>query len=162
MDSNNQVKKQQRGWVQYQNLKLEVETYENYVQKIHFVTEVNNNYNPSPILNKACEQLLEYLLGIRKEFTVFIAPEGSPFQKKVWKAIQSIPYGETRSYKNIAAAIGNPRAARAVGQAANKNPIAIIIPCHRVVGTDGDLRGYAGGIEVKEWLLNLEKEHKDK
>ena len=119
-------------------------------------------FNPSPTLKKVCQQLLEYLQGKRKEFTVKIALEGTAFQKKVWEAIQHIPYGETCSYKDIAIAIGNPKAAIAIGQAARKNPVAIIIPCHRVIGANGDLKGYAGRIEIKEWLLNLEKGNKGK
>ncbi|HQH48210.1 MAG TPA: methylated-DNA--[protein]-cysteine S-methyltransferase [Candidatus Syntrophosphaera thermopropionivorans] len=162
MNINNQVKYQQRGWVQYQNIKLEVETSGNYVQKVHFTSEVYPTINPSPTLKKVCQQLLEYLQGKRKEFTVKIALEGTAFQKKVWEAIQHIPYGETCSYKDIAIAIGNPKAAIAIGQAARKNPVAIIIPCHRVIGANGDLKGYAGRIEIKEWLLNLEKGNKDK
>ena len=84
-------------------------------------------------------------------------PKGTEFQQKVWKALQEIPYGETRTYGEIAAAIGNPKAARAVGMANNKNPIGIIIPCHRVVGANGKLVGYAGGMEKKEFLLELER-----
>ena len=80
------------------------------------------------------------------------------FQLKVWKALQSIPYGETRSYKDIAIAVGSPKATRAVGMANNRNPIAIIIPCHRVIGSNGKLVGYGGGMHVKEFLLNLEQE----
>ncbi len=148
--------------MQYQNIKLEVETSGNYVQKVHFTSEVYPTINPSPTLKKVCQQLLEYLQGKRKEFTVKIALEGTAFQKKVWEAMQHIPYGETCSYKDIAIAIGNPKAAIAIGQAARKNPVAIIIPCHRVIGANGDLKGYAGRIEIKEWLLNLEKGNKGK
>lgn len=148
--------------MQYQNIKLEVETSGDYVQKVHFTSEVYPTINPSPTLKKVCQQLLEYLQGKRKEFTVKIALEGTAFQKKVWKAMQHIPYGESCSYKDIAIAIGNPKAAIAIGQAARKNPVAIIIPCHRVIGANGDLKGYAGRIDIKEWLLNLENGNKDK
>ena len=102
-------------------------------------------------------QLDEYFRGERKTVALPLAPKGTDFQKKVWNALQEIPYGETRTYGEIAAAVGNPKAARAVGMANNKNPIGIIIPCHRVVGADGKLVGYAGGMDKKEWLLQLER-----
>ena len=102
-------------------------------------------------------QLDEYFRGERKTFDLPLAPKGTDFQKKVWNALQEIPYGETRTYGEIAAAVGNPKAARAVGMANNKNPIGIIIPCHRVVGADGKLVGYAGGMDKKEWLLQIER-----
>ena len=103
-------------------------------------------------------QLEEYFAGNRKQFDLPLAPKGTDFQKRVWKAVTDIPYGEKRTYGEIAAAVGSPKAARAVGMANNKNPIGIIVPCHRVVGADGKLVGYAGGMEKKEWLLNLEQE----
>lgn len=103
------------------------------------------------------KQLDEYFAGKRKNFDLPLVPKGTEFQQKVWNALMEIPYGETRTYGEIAAAIGNPKAARAVGMANNKNPIGIIIPCHRVVGANGKLVGYAGGMEKKEWLLSLEK-----
>ena len=102
-------------------------------------------------------QLDEYFRGERKTFDLPLAPKGTDFQKKVWNALQKIPYGETRTYGEIAAAVGNPKGARAVGMANNKNPIGIIIPCHRVVGANGKLVGYAGGMDKKEWLLQLER-----
>ena len=102
-------------------------------------------------------QLDEYFRGERKTFDLPLAPKGTDFQKKVWNALKEIPYGETRTYGEIAAAVGNPKAARAVGMANNKNPIGIIIPCHRVVGANGKLVGYAGGMDKKEWLLQLER-----
>ena len=108
-------------------------------------------------VHQACErQLSEYFSGRRKQFDLPLAPEGTAFQQLVWKALQEIPYGETRSYREIAAAVGNPRAARAVGLANNRNPIPILIPCHRVIGADGSLVGYAGGIPAKDTLLQLE------
>ena len=102
-------------------------------------------------------QLDAYFRGERKGFDLPLLPKGTAFQQKVWKALTEIPYGETRTYGEIAAAVGNPKAARAVGMANNKNPIGIIIPCHRVVGASGKLVGYAGGMDRKEWLLELEK-----
>ena len=105
-------------------------------------------------------ELREYFDGKRREFDLPLAPEGTDFQKRVWEELCKIPYGETRSYGEIAAALGNTRAARAVGLANNKNPIPIIVPCHRVIGADGALVGYAGGVEAKDFLLKLEKKHK--
>jgi methylated-DNA-[protein]-cysteine S-methyltransferase len=104
----------------------------------------------------ALKELDEYFNNKRTTFTVKINIQGTEFQKKVWKELINIPYGKTYSYKQIAEAIGNPKAARAVGNANNKNKIAIIIPCHRVIGKDGKLVGYAGGINRKKYLLELE------
>ena len=113
--------------------------------------------NETKLLKKAVLQLNEYLEGMRTEFDLPLNPKGTEFQKKVWDALVSIPYGETRSYKQVAEAIGNPKAYRAVGMANNKNPIMIFIPCHRVVGSDGSLTGYAGGLDMKEKFLSIEK-----
>ena len=109
------------------------------------------------LTDRTYAELLEYFKGERKEFDLPLNPEGTEFQKKVWNALLTIPWGETRSYKEIAAMIGDEKASRAVGMANNKNPAAIVIPCHRVVGADGSLTGYAGGLEIKEKLLALEK-----
>lgn len=111
----------------------------------------------TPLIKKAAKQLTEYFNGQRKEFDLPLAFNGTPFQESVWQALQDIPYGKTRSYKEIAVQIGNPKAARAVGMANNRNPISIVIPCHRVVGHKGDLVGYGGGINIKKYLLDLEK-----
>lgn len=108
------------------------------------------------IMDKAFLEIKEYLEGKRKTFDVPLAPKGTAFQQKVWNALRTIPYGETRSYSEIAEMIGNPKACRAVGMANNKNPIIIMIPCHRVIGKNGSLVGYACGLEKKEYLLNLE------
>ena len=113
---------------------------------------------PSELTNKAATQLEEYLARKRQEFDLPIRPKGTAFQRSVWNALTSIPYGETRSYKQIAQMLGNPNACRAVGLANNKNPIWIIIPCHRVIGSNGSLVGYGGGLEMKEQLILLEKE----
>ncbi|MEA5093408.1 MAG: methylated-DNA--[protein]-cysteine S-methyltransferase [Sedimentibacter saalensis] len=113
--------------------------------------------NETSLLKNAALQLNEYLEGKRNSFDLPLNPNGTEFQKKVWAALCDIPYGETRSYKQIAEYIGNPKACRAVGMANNKNPIMIFIPCHRVVGSDGSLTGYAGGLDMKEKLLSLEK-----
>lgn len=113
----------------------------------------------SVLLKNTAKQLEEYLCGRRKEFDVKLNPRGTEFQKRVWDALKKIPYGETRSYKQIAEAAGNVKAARAVGMANHNNPIMCIIPCHRVIGADGSLVGFGGGLNIKEQLLNLEKEH---
>ncbi len=115
------------------------------------------NLNETPLLREAAKQLNEYLAGKRKVFDLPLDPGGTQFQKAVWKALTRIPFGETRTYKNIAESVGNPKACRAVGMANNKNPIAILIPCHRVIGADGKLVGYAGGLDIKKKLLELEK-----
>lgn len=111
----------------------------------------------SKLIKETYIQIQEYLDGKRKEFNVPIILEGTEFQKKVWDTLMRIPYGETWTYKRIAEEIGNPKACRAVGMANNKNPILILVPCHRVIGSNGKLVGYAGGMEVKEYLLSLEK-----
>ena len=111
----------------------------------------------TPLIQEAYRQLTEYLIGVRKCFDLPLNPRGTEFQQQVWKALCDIPYGETRSYKQIAEAIGNPKAVRAVGMANNRNPLLIVIPCHRVIGANGKLVGYAAGIEMKEYLLKLEK-----
>ncbi len=106
---------------------------------------------------ETARQLEAYFSGKLKSFDIKLAPEGTEFQKSVWNALCEIPYGETRTYKDIAVSIGNPKAYRAVGLANNRNPIAIIVPCHRVIGADGKLTGYASGLDVKEFLLKLEE-----
>jgi methylated-DNA-[protein]-cysteine S-methyltransferase len=111
----------------------------------------------TPLIKKAAAQLAEYFNGKRRSFDLPLALHGTDFQRSVWKALQTIPAGETRSYKDIAALIGNPKAVRAVGMANNRNPIVIIVPCHRVIGSDGSLTGYGGGLPAKQYLLNLEK-----
>lgn len=108
------------------------------------------------LLREAGSQLLEYFQGKRKEFVLPLSPNGTKFQQKVWQALCTIPYGETRSYGQIAAQIGQPKASRAVGGANNRNPIMIFIPCHRVIGADGSLTGFGGGLEAKKYLLELE------
>ncbi|WP_196012320.1 methylated-DNA--[protein]-cysteine S-methyltransferase [Alistipes onderdonkii] len=114
----------------------------------------------TPLLRQAAAELTEYFAGRRRAFTLPLAPEGTPFQRAVWDALRTIPYGESRSYKQIATQIGRPTACRAVGMANHRNPIAIVVPCHRVVGSGGTLVGYAGGLEAKAYLLGLERENK--
>ncbi|HWT75066.1 MAG TPA: methylated-DNA--[protein]-cysteine S-methyltransferase [Mobilitalea sp.] len=120
----------------------------------------NYEFRETVLIKETAGQLEEYLEGKRKEFTVKLHPQGTEFQKKVWEALRAIPYGETRSYKQIAAAVGNEKACRAVGMANHNNPIVCIIPCHRVIGANGKLVGYACGLSMKEQLLNMEKERK--
>ena len=111
----------------------------------------------TPIIKETDKQLSEYFSGKRHEFSVPLDLIGTEFQKKVWNALISIPYGEKRSYKDIAILVENPKGCRAVGMANNRNPVMIIVPCHRIVGANGDLVGYAGGLSKKQYLLNLEK-----
>ena len=103
------------------------------------------------------EQLNEYFTGERREFTVPLDLRGTEFQLKCWRALLDIPYGETRSYGDLARAVGHPRAFRAVGMSNNRNPIAIVVPCHRVIAADGSLCGYGGGLDIKRKLLDLEQ-----
>ena len=111
----------------------------------------------TPLLRQAAEELAAYFAGQLREFTVPLASKGTPFQQKVWAALREIPYGETRSYKEIAAMVGNEKACRAVGMANNRNPLLILIPCHRVTGAKGALTGYSGGLDRKHALLELER-----
>jgi methylated-DNA-[protein]-cysteine S-methyltransferase len=111
----------------------------------------------TPLLKEAVKQLNCYFAGELKEFSIPLEPSGTAFMKQVWSALCEIPYGKTASYKDIAEKVGNPKAARAVGLANNRNPIPIFIPCHRVIGANGSLTGYRGGLEMKKKLLDLEK-----
>ena len=114
-------------------------------------------FRKTVLLISAASQLSEYFAGNRTSFDLPLMLQGTAFQKSVWDALLTIPYGETRSYADIARQIGNPKAVRAVGTANNRNPAAIIVPCHRVIGSDGSLTGYGGGLEVKQYLLDLEQ-----
>ena len=118
---------------------------------------VGVNCRETPLIKRAYQELQEYLAGKRQSFDLPLSPKGTDFQQKVWKALQDIPYGAVCSYQDIARAIGNDKACRAVGGANNKNPISIIIPCHRVIGANGRLVGYGGGLHLKRKLLDLEK-----
>ncbi len=115
---------------------------------------------PGPTVRQAARELEEYFAGRRKAFTVPLSLRGTPFQLKAWAALCAIPYGETRSYAQQAAAIGNPKACRAVGMANHRNAVLILVPCHRVIGADGSLVGYGGGLEVKRALLDLEAKYR--
>lgn len=134
------------------------------IEEDHALTEVRFGENapdallaPTPLLLQASRELEEYFRGERKAFTVPLFPKGTAFQKLCWEALCRIPYGETRTYAQQAAMIGNPKACRAVGMSNHCNPLPIFIPCHRVIGKNGTLIGYAGGLTIKETLLNIER-----
>lgn len=113
----------------------------------------------SAMFGEVRRQLAAYFLGELRDFDLPLAPVGTPFQQRVWRALQGIPYGRTVSYHDIAVAIGQPTATRAVGLANGRNPLPIVVPCHRVIGRDGSLTGYGGGLEAKRFLLDLERRH---
>lgn len=130
------------------------------ITELYFIKDSDTDLltiKETPLIKEAARQLQEYFDGYRKDFDLPLDPKGTLFQKNVWKALETIPYGETRSYKQIAEKVGSPKGYRAVGMANNKNPISIIIPCHRVIGANGKMVGYGGGLGIKEYLLNLEK-----
>jgi methylated-DNA-[protein]-cysteine S-methyltransferase len=135
---------------------MEIITTEDAILSVLFVDEIKAATEQPEILKEAIKQFDEYFKGTRKEFDLKCEMVGTDFQKSVWKALTEIPFGETWSYKQQAIAIGNEKASRAVGSANSKNLISIIIPCHRVVGSDKSLTGYAGGIDKKKWLLEHE------
>ena len=142
---------------------LTVTATEKAVTAIRFGTQVPEGSTrctgaeATPLLRRAAEEIGAYFAGSRRKFTLPLAPEGTPFQQKVWEALRSIPYGETRTYKQIAIQIGHNQSFRAVGMANNRNPIVIMVPCHRVIGSTGSLTGYAGGVERKRLLLSIEE-----
>ena len=128
---------------------------------LYFTDEnVNHSHTPHTAAQADCaRQLDEYFAGTRRTFTLDMRLEGTAFRRRAWQALCDIPYGQTRSYKAQADAIGNPKAVRAIGGANHHNPISIIVPCHRVIGANGLLTGYGGGLWRKEWLLEHEKKH---
>jgi len=130
---------------------------EEFITDLRFDLEQTQICGPSPILDRCIFELDEYFAGTRSTFDVPIAPAGTAFQQKVWGALCTIPCGEIADYGSIAAAIGQPKAARAVGGANNRNPIYIIVPCHRVIGKSGKMVGYGGGIWRKQWLIAHEQ-----
>ncbi|WP_245732067.1 methylated-DNA--[protein]-cysteine S-methyltransferase [Thalassotalea agarivorans] len=127
-----------------------------HLLSVSFVDKPLKSAKHSAILRAAEQQLSEYFSGDRTQFHLPIGQTGTEFQQKVWQALQDIPYGETISYKTLAQRIGNPKAVRAVGGANNKNRLAIVVPCHRVIGQNGKLVGYASGVDTKQKLLSLE------
>ncbi|NTU27917.1 methylated-DNA--[protein]-cysteine S-methyltransferase [Bacillus tequilensis] len=121
-------------------------------------TVQNNEHKETPYLAEAKKQLHEYFSGERKTFSLPLSQKGTPFQQKVWEALAMIPYGESRSYADIAEAVGSPKAVRAVGQANKRNDLPIFVPCHRVIGKNSSLTGYAGSkTDIKAFLLNIER-----
>ena len=132
-----------------------------FIAQVSF-KEISAEKKETALIKKTYLELAEYFNGKRQIFNVPLSPEGTPFQKKVWEELKKIPYGQTATYKEIAKGIDNEKACRAVGMANNKNPIAIIIPCHRVIGSNGSLTGYAGGLTVKNKLLQIEHEYTSK
>ncbi|MBL7471832.1 methylated-DNA--[protein]-cysteine S-methyltransferase [Robertkochia sediminum] len=122
------------------------------------LTAASRENTPIPeVLREAADQITEYFEGKRQTFALALDPVGTPFQKKVWAALQDIPYGKTTSYMDLSRQLGDPKAIRAVAAANGRNPLWIIIPCHRVIGSDGSLTGYAGGLWRKKWLLEHEQ-----
>jgi methylated-DNA-[protein]-cysteine S-methyltransferase len=139
---------------------IEIRGSENGVDSVSFIESIPDNYKNPVALSAILQQLEEYFSGTRADFSLSLSPEGTAFQKQVWKELQRIPFGEKRSYLDIAIKLGDKNLTRAVGSANGKNPIAIIVPCHRVIGENGSLTGYAGGLWRKEWLLNFESPNK--
>jgi methylated-DNA-[protein]-cysteine S-methyltransferase len=140
---------------------LTVASTEKGIASIQFGNTLPAGVVAEPAANQeTVDQLAEYLEGRRTQFDLPLDVDGTDFQKAVWKELQRIPYGETRSYGEIAKAIGRPGAARAVGMANHDNPLAVVIPCHRVVGSNGSLTGYAGGLDLKAQLLSIESRHR--
>lgn len=135
---------------------VEIAGTEDAVTSIVFSEGNDSEGEIPPVLKEAYIQLDEYFRGKRRTFDLKLSLEGTEFQKKVWIEVMKIPYGQTASYRDIACRLGNFRAVRAVGNANGKNPISIVIPCHRVIGSRGELTGYAGGLERKAWLLKHE------
>lgn len=141
--------------------RLEITGTAEHVTAVNFVEPEANGLPAKdaelpPIMAACLAQLDEYFKGERREFSLALQPEGTGFQKAVWQQLAAIPYGQTASYGDVARALGNPQAVRAVGAANGQNPISIIIPCHRVIGSNGKLTGYGGGLWRKEWLLEHE------
>ena len=140
---------------------LQIGTEEDAVVSLSLCQNYEASEMPSLLVDTVKSQLREYFAGERAVFTFPIALKGTPFQTAVWQALLEIPYGQTRTYGQIAAAVGNPKASRAVGMANNRNPLCIIVPCHRVIGSNHSLTGYAYGLPMKQYLLSLEAEHRD-
>ena len=144
---------------QFENISLYLVATETHLINIQFTQPQKALLQTTELLSMATIQLDEYFHGKRTTFSLPFKLTGTPFQLAVWKELQNIPYGQTTSYKEIAQKINKPKAYRAVGMANNKNPLPIIIPCHRVIGSNGKLIGYAGGLNLKNYLLELEKSH---
>ncbi|MCX2838806.1 methylated-DNA--[protein]-cysteine S-methyltransferase [Salinimicrobium sp. MT39] len=133
----------------------------NGISKLYLTEEISETTSVStPFLQEAKEQLQQYFSGELQQFDLKLNPQGTDFQKRVWQALQNIPYGKTASYMELAKKLGDPLAIRAVAAANGKNPLWILVPCHRVIGSDGSLTGYAGGLWRKKWLLDHEQPSK--
>jgi len=139
---------------------IKVCSNEQGITALAFVNEKDEPSVSDKITDDVIIQLREYFEGVRKDFDIPVYIEGTEFQLKVWEMLSKVKYGETASYKDIARLTGNEKASRAIGGANNKNPVAIILPCHRIVGTNGKLVGYAGGLDKKQWLLEHEMKNK--
>ena len=139
---------------------IELQAYKEELLSLNFQSEKRYQEAETSVLSAAREQLDQYFEGLRKKFNLPLKIEGTDFQKSVWRQLREIPYGDTLSYKEVAEAIGNDKAYRAVGNANNKNDIPIIIPCHRVTASNGKIGGYGAGVWRKRWLLKHEKKHK--
>jgi methylated-DNA-[protein]-cysteine S-methyltransferase len=135
---------------------LEVVADDEHLLRVTFVDAASTDHSTNAITDAAAAQLSEYFAGVRREFDVPLAPEGTDFQRAVWAQLLHVAYGQTASYREIALALGNLDAVRAVGAANGANPIAVIVPCHRIIGSNGQLTGYGGGLWRKEWLLRHE------
>ncbi|XGA80962.1 methylated-DNA--[protein]-cysteine S-methyltransferase [Halomonas sp. CH40] len=142
---------------------IRLEGHDEGITSIYFDQEGSalNAVESHPLLERCWEQLEAFFKGQRQAFDIPLAAEGTPFQQQVWAALREIPFGETASYGAIASALGKPTASRAVGMANGRNPLPIIVPCHRVIGANGQLTGYSGGLACKRWLLEHEQAHKD-
>jgi methylated-DNA-[protein]-cysteine S-methyltransferase len=138
---------------------IEISGDDDFVSTVAFVEELGTDSDRLPKVMRDCKQQLEeYFAGTRQEFSLMLSQSGTDFQRRVWSALVTIPYGKTTSYLQLATNIGDPKTIRAVGAANGKNNIAIIVPCHRVIGTNGTLVGYAGGLDKKKWLLDFESQ----
>lgn len=135
---------------------LEIRSDGGYIVYVGFTKDAGASSSPNSLTDRAAAQIREYLAGSRKEFDIPVKASGTPFQMKVWAELQKIPYGKLRTYKQLAKAAGNEKACRAAGSACGANPVCIIVPCHRVVGSNGSLTGFAYGTKIKRQLLELE------
>jgi methylated-DNA-[protein]-cysteine S-methyltransferase len=139
---------------------LEIICTKESLLSVEFVDNEKSGVHSNSLAEEVLKQLDQYFKGVRKEFDLSLALSGTPFQNRVWNELQKIPFGQTLSYKELAVKLGNEKATRAVGNANGKNLISIIIPCHRVIGSNKSLTGYAGGLDRKKWLLEHEQKEK--
>lgn len=135
---------------------IEIQGSEGQILSLKFVDQPRTGFTACAVMEMAMQQISEYFMGTRRAFDLPLVMRGTSFQRQVWGELMTIPYGRVTTYQEIAQAIGRPKAVRAVGAANARNPIPIVVPCHRVIGSDGNLTGYGGGIWRKEWLLRHE------